>query len=383
VAHGSTLGAGFLSALLLSGMLRAQTGAEETAPAATSLTRARARVVVVEAPGAMDAFTPRPALIRRAFETGLTNLARAGAVAAAWEVFVKREDVVGVKVHCGPGPLSGTRPSVVEALVQSLLDTGHPADRIIIWDKHEEDLRRSGFLALGRRLGVSVQGAVEAGYDPHAFYDNALPGRLVWGDLEFRPGGNLMGRRSYVTRLLTRRITRVINVTPLLNHNLLGVSGCLFTLAYGSVDNTQRFAGNLDRLAVAVPEIYALPEVGDHVAFHLVDALVAQYAGEESSLLHYSAILNQLRFSTDPVALDVLSIQELARQRRRAGVPAEDVSLAPYHNASLLELGVSQPRAITLEKVRLKPGSRETTRSAASAAARESRPAPPPARQKR
>lgn len=337
---------------LLAGAVGAAPPTAEPAPSIpTPLIRTRARVVVAEAPGAMAAFTPHPALIRRCFEAGLTNLARTGTVAAAWDRFLVQEDVVGVKVHCGPGPLSGTRPAVAEAVVRSLLDTGHAADRIVIWDKRLEDLRRSGFVELGRRLGVTVQSAVAAGFDPAVFYDNTIPGELVWGDLEFKPGQKLMGRHSYVTKLLTQRITRIVNIAPLLNHNQLGVSGCLYGLAFGSVDNTQRFADNLDRLAVAVPEIYALPEVGDRVAFHLVDALVAQYAGEESSLLHYSAILNQLRLGTDPVALDVESIAELAEQRRLAGVPETVISPTPYRNAELLELGVSRPDAIKLEQI--------------------------------
>ena len=36
-------------------------------------------------------------------------------------------------------------------------------------------------------------------------------------------------------------MTKIINVTPLLNHNLAGVSGILYGLAIGSVDNTLRF----------------------------------------------------------------------------------------------------------------------------------------------
>lgn len=350
-----TLLTGLLPGLLASAVGAAPAPVESVPPALTSLQRAQARVVLAEAPGAMAAFTPHPALIRRCFEAGLTNLARTGTVAAAWDHFLVREDVVGVKVHCGPGPLSGTRPAVVEAVVRSLLDAGHPAEHILIWDKHREDLRRSGLVELGRRLGVSVEGAVTAAFDPEAFYDNTIPGELVWGDLEFKPREKLMGRHSYVTKLLTQRITRIINITPLLNHNQLGVSGCLYGLAFGSVDNTQRFADNLDRLSVAVPEIFALPEVGDRVAFHLVDALVAQYAGEENSLLHYSAILNQLRLSTDPVALDVQSIAELAKQRRLAGAPEADVSPTPYRNAELLELGVSRPDAVKIEKIVLPP----------------------------
>lgn len=325
------------------------------APAATSLSRARARVVVVEGAGATDAFVPRQPRVRELFDAGLTNLAGTAATKEAWSKFIQPVDVVGIKVLAQPGPLSGTRPAVVEALVQSLLAAGHPATNIVIWDRHRESLRQSGFVELAGRLGVEVQSVVQAGYDPDVFYENTIPGQLVWGDLEYQPGGESMSQRSHVTKLLTSRITRIIHVTPLLNHNLLGVSGNLFSLSLPCVDNARRFSDDIGNLAVAVPEIYALPEVGDRVAFSVVDALVVQYRGERDSLLHYATALNQLRFSTDPVALDVLSIAELSRQRDRVEGAETPISPTPYRNAELLELGVSKPEAIRTDVIKLPP----------------------------
>lgn len=136
-------------------------------------------------------------------------------------------------------------------------------------------------------------------------------------------------------------MTKIINITPLMNHNEAGVFGNLFSLASGSVDNFARFDGDRDRLAKAVPEIYALPALSDHVVLNITDALICQYEGEERSLLHYSAILNQLRFSTDPVALDVLSLKELDRQRDLAKAPVVKFESDLYDNAALLELGMS------------------------------------------
>src|SRR5205085_3718758 len=126
------------------------------------------------------------------------------------------------------------------------------------------------------------------------------------------------GRKSFVTQLLTTNVTKIINVSPLLNHNSAGVCGNLYSLALGSVDNTMRFEGDAAKLAEAVPEIYALAAIGDHVALNIVDALICQYQGEHLTRLHDSVALNQLRFSADPVVLDVLSVQEIATQRLRA-----------------------------------------------------------------
>jgi hypothetical protein len=117
------------------------------------------------------------------------------------------------------------------------------------------------------------------------------------------------------------------------------------------VDNTIRFTSDAGRLAVAVPEIYALPVLGDRVVLNITDALLAQYYGEERTYYHYSAVLNQLRFSTDAVALDVLSIRELEIQRERAGMPAAKANLGLYQNASLVQNGVSDLNQIQVELV--------------------------------
>jgi hypothetical protein len=117
------------------------------------------------------------------------------------------------------------------------------------------------------------------------------------------------------------------------------------------VDNVYRFENEAARLAQAVPEIYALPVLGDRVVLNIVDALICQYEGEERSLLHYSATLNQLRFSRDPVALDVLSIRELEHQREITKAPSLKVRQELYSNASLLQLGVSDLKNIQVVNV--------------------------------
>ena len=87
------------------------------------------------------------------------------------------------------------------------------------------------------------------------------------------------------------------------------------------------------------------------MALNITDALICQYEGGERGLLHYSAVLNQLRFSRDPVALDVLSLQELDRQRQAADAPAVKRNLQLYSNAALLQLGVDDARRIQVDSI--------------------------------
>ena len=310
-------------------------------------------MVIVRDPAATDAFRPRLERVRLMVDRAITNLTRKPTVPAAWRSLVATQDVVGIKVFSAPGPNSGTRPAVVAAVVEGLLAAGLPPKQIIVWDRQITDLRLAGFAELSGRYGIRVAGSAQAGWDEKTFYepDSPILGNLVWGDLEFGKKGDGLGRKSFVSKLLTRQITKIINITPLLNHNLAGVSGHLFSLATGSVDNLIRFDSSPQSLAAAIPEIYALPALGDRVVLNITDALICQYEGGERGLLHYSTMLNQLRFSRDPVALDVLSLLELDRQRQAVHAPAVKPHLQLYSIAALLQLGVNDLKRIDVVTV--------------------------------
>ena len=93
-------------------------------------------------------------------------------------------------------------------------------------------------------------------------------------------------------------------------------------------------------------QICALPLLGDRVALNITDALICQYEGRENALLHYSVILEELRFSTDPVALDSLSLEEILK--RRSGLTKNDAAAFQriLDNAALLQIGISDRAAI-------------------------------------
>ena len=299
-------------------------------------------VITVHNANATHAFRADREVVQGMLEKGIARLTSVSTPEQAWRKVVSSNDVVGLKVFSAPGRNSGTRPALVEAVVKGLLKAGLPTNHIIIWDRQLADLRLAGFDELARQYGVRLAAATQAGYDSKAFYDSAIIGTLVWGDLEFGKSGAQVGKKSFVTKLLSREITRTIVISPLLNHNQAGVAGILYSLSQGSVDNFIRFESSPKLLAQAVPEIYALPELSDKAALCIVDALICQYEGTERGLLHYSAALNEIRISRDPVALDVLSIRDLDRQRNFAQATSRKTALQLYSNAALLQLGIDE-----------------------------------------
>lgn len=315
-------------------------------------TNTGSHVVVVEDANATDAFQPRADHVQTMLRRGLIQLTGEKNIQAAWLRLVSTQDIVGLKVYSRPGANSGTRPAVAEAVARGLIAAGIPAQNIIIWDRDEADLREAGYFQLATELNIRIASATRAGWDMTNFYDTPLIGNLVFGDLEFEKKGDGVGRKSFVSKLVSQQMTKIINITPLLNHNEAGVCGNLYSMAMGCADNSYRFEYDPNRLAQAVPEIYALPAVGDKVVLSITDALICQYEGGQRGLLHYSAVLNQLRLSRDPVALDALSIKELDLQRRKAKAPNLRPNAELYRNAALLELGVAEPGQIKIEMVR-------------------------------
>jgi len=316
---------------------------------------ATARILSVYDGDATQSFVPDAAVVRRMVDQGVEGIAGTNNLTAAWRRFIKPLDVVGFRVVSAPGNISGTRPAVVEALVASLLSCGHTPSRIVLWDKRASDMILAGYPKMAERLGVRWAATEEHGWEEGRYYDNATIGRLLIGDLEFsKRDQSQVGRKSFVSRLLTRDVTKIILITPLLSHSMLGVNGQVANLSLGAVDNTMRFEQDAGRLAEALPELCALDELFPRLAFGVTDALVCQYRGEERTYLHYALTLNQLRFSTDPVALDALSIDDIRKARATNPTEGEKpFKTELYNNCALIDMGVADLERIKVSKVTL------------------------------
>jgi hypothetical protein len=314
----------------------------------------RATVHVVEDLDATRSFEPVEPVVRDMVQRGIQALARTNDTRAAWRRFASPKDVVGFRICSAPGPVTGSRPIVVRALVQSLISAGHPPRQIVLWDKRASDMILAGYPKLADELGIRWAATEEVGWDPDHSYENATVGRLLIGDLEYsRRDRAEAGKRSHVSKLLTRDVTKIVLVTPLLNHNHLGLNGQLANLSLGAVDNTLRFEQESWRLAEAIPEICALDDLFGKLAFGVSDALLCQYRGEDRTLLHYAVALNELRFSTDPVALDVLGIRDIERSRATHPIDGEKpIKMDLYFNAALQELGVANTNLIDVARIR-------------------------------
>ena len=150
-----------------------------------------ARILAVSDEAALDRFVPNEGVVELMFESLLQGFTNTAHPKEAWEQFLQPEDVVGIKVLCEPGRLSGTRPAVVKAVIRSLGKAGVAPSRVVVWDRRLGPMLASGYGSLREELGVRLAGAQEEGYDSEVFYEAPLVGQLVFGDLE------LAGQRSW------------------------------------------------------------------------------------------------------------------------------------------------------------------------------------------
>jgi hypothetical protein len=373
-------------------------------------------------------------------------------VAAAWRTFVTPRDVIGIKVNAHSGTLSGTRPAVVAAVIEGLLQSGIPARHIIIWDEHRRNLKRAGYEKLSKKYGVQLAGARDHGFDDwHPFQTPSFQGKLWVGDHLF--GKTKYSGDSHLSKLVTEKITAIICIHSPIFIPGKGASGHLKELALASVDNTRRFnyshhyysqfrdaiVGICDRVAFSHtldakkiltglepaqenPRALALFPLGpgrasfyfekhseqaisagqafrlaheravktkepqeiriltkalawnqlvlpdgrtvlDHNAwqdrmtvhtklrFHITDALLCQYHQGQESRPDYAAAINELWFSPDLLALDVLSHQLVEKLRRSANLPKGINPDVLHRSASRNLLGNIYPEDMAIQSI--------------------------------
>jgi hypothetical protein len=82
------------------------------------------------------------------------------------------------------------------------------------------------------------------------------------------------------------------------------------------------------------------------------DALICQFRGEDTTLLHYARAMNEIRFSKDLVALDALALADIEKARKDNPLGADKVSGADlFANAELIEMGVATRERIDVRRV--------------------------------
>lgn len=338
--------------LLLFALLRES--AAQTNAASVAATAARTRVVLVRDLSAVNGFSADAAKVGAMVAAGLKTLTRRPDEAAAWRALVSPEDVVGIKINTQAGALHTTSHAVVDAITQGLIAIGVPPRNIIVWDTDGAKMKAAAYATTQNTDKVRVSSAVpDTGWDEMVYFQNNIAGRLIWGDLEFNKGDEQLSNRSHLPKILTRTITKLINVPVLQDHAACGISGCLYNVSQGAVDNARRFELLGQRGDPMIAEIANMPQVRSKLVLNVMDALVGSYAAGPAFKPQYSWPYGGLYFSTDPVAVDTLCLELIEAKRRESSVPP--ISDQASHIRSAARIGLGNADRLQIELIEVKP----------------------------
>jgi hypothetical protein len=306
-------------------------------------------------------------------EKGIRTLTGKG-MKDSFRLFFSPDDVVGIKVNPVGPPLIHTKPETVEALVAWLADGGVPRKNVVIWDRFEHMLRDAGYTP-ERFPGVGIEGlqtmdeseggtgwraadgshVSEASFDQDVFYlAKGVVGKSVRGyadDAFYHNQHVFTGEKSFFGKLLTRRLTKIVNVAAFKNTGS-GVSMATKNMGYGAICNTGRLHQPL--FFNVCTEVLAAPVVRDKMVLSVIDGIRGQYDGGPDKNEKFVYPNASLYFATDPFALDMTGHRELVAKRKAMGVTTnEHPRFTEYlYYAERLGLGVATPERIDLVEVR-------------------------------
>lgn len=294
----------------------------------------------------------------RLVNAAVTRLAGEQDAAAAWRHFVSPGDRVGIKISTAPGPVMSTRREVVDAVIDGLRAAGVSPSRILVFDRYEAHMRAAGYPFGRREDGVTFTATLpERGYDPDVAVDLVLPGKLIWGDSEFRKESpaetDQVSTLSHFSRILTQDIDRFINVAPLRSDANFGLYGCRLNASLGFVDNFRR----LQRASLvredSLVDLFRADLLQKKGVLHLLDGLIGQFAGGPAFDPSVCWPHQTIYAGRDPIALDCLGLHAINRQRPAAKILPAEIE-APYLGAAAAAgLGVADLARIPLIEVTL------------------------------
>ena len=303
-------------------------------------------VAFAQNPAAMRDFDEDPAVTRTMVDALVRTVAGKSDTASAWRTLVEPGDRIGIKVTTAGGPLFATRRGVVAAVVSGLKEAG--VKNIFVWDKSAAALRECGFTP--ERIGCEIR-AIEPpkGWDRDAVLQAPVLGKVIWGDLLFAEkvrdkNADPLSSKSHLCTILSRDVTKFINIAALSDEAGCGVAGTLHSAVIGNVDNWRRFTSSIEGGAAAIADLYADPLIGGKCALHILDALAVVYAGGPAAQPGNSVVQTALYAGRDPIALDATGLRLLEKWR-------EDAGLAPIgpKAAWLKALGSAESKMILLK----------------------------------
>jgi hypothetical protein len=232
---------------------------------------------------------------------------------AAWRRFVEPSDVVGIKVNCGGHPWVVSSYEIVAEVVRQLVAVGVAPSRIFVYERFQNQLDAVDY-APHLPEGVQIVAAETAnqhadnrGYDPSTYVEADLFGEE--------------DTRSSIMRLVSQRLTKIINIPNMKDHGATGATGCLKNIAYGSFSNVARthYQGRSHTYSF-VGTLAAVEPLRSRTVLQIMDGLRGVWhGGPFAPTRRYVFYPGRILFGTDPVAVDRLLLDVIDEKRKAEG----------------------------------------------------------------
>jgi hypothetical protein len=272
------------------------------------------RVVSVKSDRSLDA-TGRvvEAVVREMMDRGLRALTGETTTTAAWRRLFEPGDVVGIKVNAGGVPYVVSSPAIVAETCRQLMAVGIPATNLFVFERFQNQIVAIDYVP-HLPDGVTVFAAEKGNrrqengaYDPETYVE-----------VEFFDEDDT---RSNMMRLVTRKLTKIVNVPNMKDHGATGVTGCLKNVAYGCFSNVARsHARGKTHTLTSVGTFASVEPLRSRVVLQVMDGLHAVWhGGPFAHTDRYVFHPRQLLFGTDPVSIDRLLIEVIDDKRKAEG----------------------------------------------------------------
>jgi hypothetical protein len=273
------------------------------------------KVVAVRSDRCVDVETSaaNDEVVREMMSRGLCALTGEKTPLLAWRRFVAPSDVVGIKVNCGGHPWVVSSYEIVAEIVRQLGAAGVPPTQVYVYERFQNQLDEVDY-APHLPAGVQIVAAETAnrradnrGYDPATYVEADLFGEE--------------DTRSNMMRLVTQRLTKIINVPNMKDHGATGATGCLKNVAYGSFSNVARthYRGQSRTLSF-VGTLASVEPLRSRTVLQIMDGLRGVWhGGPFARSRRYVFYPKQILFGTDPVAIDRLLLDIIDDKRKAEG----------------------------------------------------------------
>jgi uncharacterized protein (DUF362 family) len=273
------------------------------------------RVVSVASAKCVDVTTgaANDLVVREMMARGMRTLTGERSTGDAWRRFFVPADTVGIKVNCGGYPHCVSAYEIVAETVRQLMAIGIKPPQIYVYERFQNQMDEVNYAS---HLPEGVQSVAaeranrnvdNSGYDPAVYLEADLFGED--------------DTRSNMMRLVSQRLTKIINIPNMKDHGATGVTGCLKNIAYGSFSNVARThqRGKSHTYSV-VGRLASIEPLRSRTVLQIMDGLRGVWhGGPFARTTRYVFYPRKIFFGTDPVAIDRLLLDIIENERRAHG----------------------------------------------------------------